>query len=112
MSWTKIIGKSIFYAALQAAYGSVVMSSSFSVKNFAKDQTTLQHAADALREYLVLAGIWTVATVLVLYADYGWKGGISGLIANLIFIFWIYFTYVSAFKYAVKTHNLQMPKVL
>jgi small-conductance mechanosensitive channel len=111
MSWTKIIGKAIFYAALQAAYGSVVMSSSFSVKNFAKDQVTLQHAADALREYLFLAAIWTLATVLVLSADYGLKGGIAGFIANMIFIVWIYYTYNSAFKYASKTYNLEMPEV-
>jgi hypothetical protein len=112
MSWPKIIGKAIFYSALQAAYGSVLMSSNFSVKNFAKDQETLQNAADALREYLILAFVWTLGTVLVLYSSYSWKGAIAALIANLIFIGWIYYIYVKAFQYAVDKYGLVMPRVL
>ena len=46
----KLIGKSILFASMQFAIGSVEMSSKFSVKNFSKDQDTLQNAADALDE--------------------------------------------------------------
>ena len=43
----KLIGKSILFASMQFAIGSVEMSSKFSVKNFSKDQDTLQNAADS-----------------------------------------------------------------
>jgi hypothetical protein len=52
---TLIIGKAILFASLQFAIGSVEMSSKFSVKNFATDQTTLQNAANALSDYLIVS---------------------------------------------------------
>lgn len=75
---------------IQAAIGSVEMSSRFSVMNFSKDQDTLQNAADALRSYLYVAFMWTLATVLVMYSQYGYYG---------------------AFKKAAITNNLGEPNV-
>ena len=49
-----IMGKAILFASMQFAIGSVEMSSKFSVKNFSKDQVTLQHAADALSDYIFI----------------------------------------------------------
>src|SRR3990172_11685321 len=90
-NWPKILGQAIFYSSIQAAIGSVEMSSRFSVMNFSKDQETLQNAADALRSYLYVALMWTFATVLVLYSQYGFSGAIVGFIANMAYIGWIFF---------------------
>lgn len=87
------------------------MSSKFSVLNFSKDQATLQRAADALRSYMIIAVIWTVGTVLALYASHGWCGGWVGLAANVVMMSWIYFSYVSAFKAAALENHLQVPTV-
>lgn len=108
---SKIVGQAIFYASMQAALGSVEMSSKYSVVNFSKDQDTLQNAADALRNYMYIGVAWAMATILVLYSTYDITGVIAGLIANAAFIGWIYFSYVNSFKIAAKKYNLVMPKV-
>jgi hypothetical protein len=107
----KILGQAIFYSSIQAAIGSVEMSSKFSVINFAKDQETLQNAADALRNYLYIACLWMLATVLVMYSQYGMKGGIAGFAANMGYIMWIYFSYIYAFKCAADKYKLKEPYV-
>ena len=110
-NWPKILGQAIFYASIQAAIGSVEMSSRFSVMNFSKDQETIQNAADALRSYMYIALAWSLATILVMYSQYGIPGGISGLIANMLYVGWIYFSYVRAFSITAKKYNLIEPKV-
>lgn len=111
INWPKILGQAIFYSSIQAAIGSVEMSSRFSVMNFSKDQETLQNAADALRSYLYVALMWTVATVLVLYSQYGIAGAIVGVIANIAYVGWIYFSYKGAFKKAATKYKLKEPSV-
>lgn len=110
-SVAKMFGQAIFYASIQAAIGSVEMSSRFSVMNFSKDQTTLQNAADALRSYLYVALIWTLATVLVMYSQYGWMGVAVGALSNLGYVAWIYFSYCNAFAKAAKKHGLTEPHI-
>lgn len=109
--WPRILGNAIFYSSIQAAIGSVEMSSKFSVINFAKDQETLQNAADALRNYLYIAALWTLATVLVLYSQYGMRGVVAGSLANLGYVGWIYFSYIHAFKMAAEKYDLKEPTV-
>lgn len=109
--WPKILGQSIFYSSIQAAIGSVEMSSKFSVMNFAKDQETLQNAADALRNYTYIAALWTLATILVLYSQYGTKGIVAGTVSNLAYVLWIYFSYIYAFKTAANKYGLKEPYV-
>jgi hypothetical protein len=108
-SLSKIIGQAIFYASIQAAIGSVEMSSRFSVMNFSKDQETLQNAADSLMSYMYVALAWASATILVLYSEYGQMGAIIGIIANAIYISWIYFSYIKAFRKAAKKYGLEEP---
>lgn len=107
----KMFGMAIFYSSIQAAIGSVEMSSRFSVINFCKDQDTLQNAADSLRGYLIIAGIWSCGTGAVMWSQFGWKGLIVGLIANFIYILWIYLSYLQAFRKAADKYGLKMPSV-
>lgn len=107
----KIIGKAFFYASIQASIGSVEMSSKFSVINFAKDQATLQRAADALRGYIFIGSIWAFAACLVLYGSDGWLGAWIGLAANVVLMGWIIISYLNAFKAAATTYNLKVPCV-
>ncbi len=106
-SCARVIGKSLFLGSLTTAIASVEMSSKFSVKNFSKDQKTLDHAKQALREYLMIGTIWLVATVLVQAAAYGLFGAATAIAANLMFMIWIYVSYQRAFREAAQTHNLQ-----
>lgn len=111
INWPKMIGQSIFYSSIQAAIGSVEMSSKFSINNFCKDQDTLQNAADSLRSYMLVALMWTIATMLVMYSMYQVPGLIVGFLSNMLYVGWIYFSYVHAFKKAAKKYNLQEPTV-
>jgi hypothetical protein len=108
----KVVGKAIFLSSIISSLGSVEMSSRFSVLNFSKDQVTLQRAADALRSFLMVSSLWTVGTMLSLFAEYGWCGALIGLLACLIMMAWIIISYIKAFKEAAKENHLQVPEVI
>lgn len=101
-----IFGKSILFASMQFAIGSVEMSSKFSVKNFAKDQETLDNAISALRDYIIIGILWTLGTSFIFFANYGVKGLILNILANTSIILWIWISYQKAFKDAANKNNL------
>jgi hypothetical protein len=105
----KMVGEAILYSSIQFAIGSVEMSSKFSVKNFSKDTETLNNAIEALYDYLKIAIIWTIGVSMLLYSSYGIMGLMTGLVANLIIIMWIYFSYIEAFKVAANKYGLSYP---
>lgn len=110
----KMLGEAILYGSIQFSVGSVEMSSKFSVKNFSKDQDTLQNAADALMDYIKISFVWTLGVTLLLFSKYGLMGAISAIIANAVVVAWIYFSYVDAFKAAIKKdgdNKLVFPKL-
>lgn len=107
----KIIGKSIMLASQSFAIGSVTQSSVYSVRNFSKDQTTLDNAADALRIYMYIGGIWGVSNMMVLGASYGVKGAMFAAAFNIIIMYWIWDIYIAAFKEAAEKYQLNQPKV-
>ena len=96
----ELLGEAILLASIQFSIGSVEMSSKFSVKNFSKDQKTLQNAADSLCDYLKIAFIWTLGVTLLLYSKFKLYGLIAGIVTNLIVTLWIYISYMTAFKSA------------
>lgn len=109
--YMKMLGEAILYSSIQFAIGSVEMSSKFSVKNFSKDQETLQNAADALADYLKIGLLWTIGVSILLFSNYGKAGAVIGFVANAIIIGWIYFSYIESFKQAAKKYNLVEPKI-
>jgi len=106
-----LLGEAILLASMQFAIGSVEMSSKFSVRNFSKDQQTLQDAANALSSYLKIGLLWTFGLTMLFYAKHDKIGAIIALITNLLIISWIYYNYLSSFEYAAKTYNLNVPYV-
>jgi hypothetical protein len=105
----KLIGKSILFASMQFAIGSVEMSSKFSVKNFSKDQDTLQNAADALSDYLIIGLLWTLGTCLIFYANYKIHGVVINTIINFAIMYWIYWSYIKSFNSACIKYGLAPP---
>jgi hypothetical protein len=105
----KIVAKALFYSSIQASIGSVEMSSKFSVLNFAKDQETLQRAADALRNYMKIGIIWSAGSILALYSSYGMCGAWLALASNLLMMLWIIVSYIDSFAEAAKRYSLQKP---
>lgn len=109
--FAEMLGNSILFASIQASIGSVELSSKFSVVNFSKDQTTLQGASDALTGYMIIAVIWTFGSALISYGQYGKVGLITSVIANLVMVSWIFFSYLHCFKVAADRYGLQFPKL-
>lgn len=107
----KALGNAILYSSISFAIASVEMSSKFSVKNFAKDQETLQNAADALSDYLKIGAFWALGTTLVLGSSYGKQGAFWSLLMNGIILFWVYWSYKKAFKMAADKYHLKIPTV-
>lgn len=105
----KVLGKAILFASMQFAIGSVEMSSKFSVKNFSKDQETLQNAADALSDYIMIAILWTIGTSFLFYSNYKVQGLVINIISNLFIVLWIVLSYFKAFREACEKSNLKMP---
>lgn len=106
-----LFGEAILLASMQFAIGSVEMSSKFSVRNFSKDQETLQNAADALSDYLRIGLLWTIGLTMLFYAKHDKIGAIIALITNLLIIAWIYYSYLASFEYAATTNKLVLPTV-
>jgi hypothetical protein len=107
----KMLGNAILLASIQASIGSVEMSSKFSVVNFSKDQETLQGAADALTGYLLIAFVWTIGSAMISYGQYSWAGLFTSLVANIVLVGWIYFSYLHSFNVAKIKYGLKFPKV-
>lgn len=107
----RMLGEAILYSSIQFAIGSVEMSSKFSVKNFSKDQETLQNAADALADYMKIGILWTLGVTILLYCNYGVSGVITSLLVNILIMTWIYVSYINAFRAAINKSNLKMPYV-
>lgn len=107
----KIIGKSMMLGSQQYALGSVLMSSTFSVRNFSKDQETLQAAADALVNYIWMGVVWTLSNIMVLGATYGTAGAISATVSNGAVMLWMYVAYLKAFQIAQDKYGLARPKL-
>lgn len=105
-----IFGKAILMASMQFAIGSVEMSSKFSVRNFAKDQETLNNAIDALRDYMIIGSIWTFGTSLIFFVNYGTIGLIVNILANMSIILWIYLSYFAAFEETASKNNLKVER--
>jgi hypothetical protein len=106
-----VLGEAILLASMQFSIGSVEMSSKFSVKNFSKDQETLQNAADALSDYMKIGILWTIGLSILFYARYDKFGAAMTVIINILIIAWIYFSYINAFDVACKNNNLKCPIV-
>jgi len=107
----KLIGKSILFASMQFAIGSVEMSSKFSVKNFSTSDDVLQNACDALSDYLIIGLLWTLGTSLIFYAGYQWQGVMVNTVINFFIMYWIYWSYQKSFRYAVDRHHLSHPEM-
>ena len=106
-----MLREAILLASMQFSIGSVEMSSKFSVKNFSKDQETLQNAADALSDYLKIGILWTIGLSIMFYARYDKIGAAMSIIMNILIIAWIYFSYMKSFEIASKNNNLTPPIV-
>lgn len=107
----KCLGEAILFSSISFSVASVEMSSKFSVKNFSKDQETLQNAADALSDYLKIGCLWAIGTILVQFCNFGWQGAITSAVMNAVIILWIYISYIKSFEVAAGKYNLQMPNV-
>ena len=107
--YAAILGQGLFLSSISFSIGSVAMSSTFSVINFSTDEKTLQNAANALAQYVILAVIWTIATMLVMYSQYNWCGALIGFVANLVITGWIVGMYIHAFKIASHKNNVPFP---
>lgn len=106
-----VIGTAILFSSLQFSVASVEMSSKYSVKNFSKDQQTLQHAADALSDFIYIGALWTAGTSMMAWGTHGMIGCVITLSANLIIMTWITLSYLKTFRYACVTYNLKMPSM-
>jgi len=110
-SLVTIIGTAILFSSLQFSVASVEMSSKYSVKNFSKDQQTLQHAADALSDYIYIGTLWTIGTSMMAWGTHGFLGCVINIIANVLIMGWIILSYKKTFKYACDNNKLCMPKM-
>jgi hypothetical protein len=106
-----ILGKAILMASMQFAIGSVEMSSKFSVKNFSKDQRTLDNAVKALKDYMLIGTLWTIGTSMIFYVNYGFKGLMMNIIANASIMLWIYMSYYAAFNESVNLFRVENPSL-
>lgn len=105
----KAVGEAIIFGSIQFSIGSVEMSSKFSIMNFAKDQSTLDNAMAALKDYMKIGLLWTIGTSLIMYSNFQQLGLLTNLIVNIGIMVWIGYSYHICFKKAVEKYSLLMP---
>ncbi len=110
-SLTLIAGEALLFSAMQFSLGSVELSSKFSVRNFTKDQETMNNAVRALKDYNVVALVWTIGVALMFGGIHGWTGLIASVVFNFAFVLWINLTYFAAFHEAAQKFNLTVPSM-
>jgi len=101
-----LVGKSLFFASIQVALASIEMDSKFAIKTM-KDQNSLDHAVQSLKSYIIIAVVWTLASMLTLYSIYGSLGIFVGFITNFAVIMWLIITYKNLFNEVCKTNGLK-----
>lgn len=104
-----LIGDVTIAATVQFVVANLLMTSTFNIIHFTKQQTTLQHASDRLSNYVKISLICTIALTLLFYAKKDIIGAIISLIINILMIISIYISYTEAFKISAKNHNLSYP---
>jgi len=106
-----LISEALLYGSIQWSIASVSMSSSFSVRNFSKDQTTLNHAIEALAEYIKVGLIWTILVTALMWYNHGVKGVVISVVMNLLIMGWLWYTYNDAFCAAAHKYELIKSKL-
>jgi hypothetical protein len=105
------LGEAILLSSISFSIASVEQSSKFSVKNFSKDQETLQNAADALIDYMKIGVLWAGGCMMVMYAKYGNEGLLYSTVMNAVILAWVYISYKKAFQSAADKYGLVMPNL-
>lgn len=109
--WAKVVSRALFSATASFGIGSVELDSKISILNNVKNQEQLNHAVYALREYSIVVILWTTAVAFAMYANYGIRGALTGIFANMLILTWIVSTYSKTFNKLVDMYNLQQPKL-
>jgi len=107
-----LVADALIASTLQLKIAEVGMSSSFSVQHYVNSQETLDHAVDALDNYIIVGIISAIALSSLYYLKNNTPGFIICLMANLLIISWLYYSYNLAFDEVVKKYNLKLKKSL
>ena len=107
-----LVADALIAATLQLKIAGVGMSSSFSVQHYVNSQETLDHAVDALDNYIIVGIISAIALSSLYYRKNNTPGFIICLMSNLLIISWLYYSYNLAFDEVVKKYNLKLKKSL
>ena len=102
----EVIGKSLFFASLQLAIGSIELGSKYIIPRLVKDQDSMDLAMNGLKDYMIIAIIWTISVSLILYSSYGKYGLVCGIISNIVVTCWLYNGYMKSLRLAGKKNNL------
>lgn len=108
----KLAGEAILLSSIGFSIASVEMSSKFSVKNFSKDQRTMQAASTALDTYNTVGLLWALGVTIMLWGSYGRPGLAWGIITNVAVLAWINISYLHAFKQATEQNDVKFPRCM
>lgn len=106
-----LIGDITIATTVQFVIANLLMTTTYNIIHFYKNQISLQHAANHLSNYIKISLICTMALVLLFYAKNDIIGAIITLIINILIIIFIYVNYTEAFKVSAKNNNLDYPDI-
>lgn len=108
---TKIISKSILLATILFALSNVEIGSKLQVLTSIEDQEELQLSADSLSTFILIGIIWTIGSSLLMYSYYQIQGFLVCFVINLIFLGYIYNSFIKIFRKISKSNNLEFPNI-
>jgi hypothetical protein len=101
-----LIGEAIILSSIQFSISCIEMSPKCVIRQFTKDQESLQNAIDSLSDYIKIGTIWTLFITTLFYAKHDKVGAIIAILINILIMAWVYFTYNKTIEKAAKANNL------
>ena len=105
------VARGLFYASLQVSLGFVALNSKLSLVDSRDDQQYFDEAANFLKIYMIAALVWTISSMLLTFAEYGWCGAFFDLVSNIALTTWVIYSYHTSLKKTSQKLGLHLEEI-
>jgi hypothetical protein len=102
-----LIGKVLVNTAMQATLGNLELPSRLLLRNFTNTQGDADSFIDATHGYILIGGIWTLGTTILMYVMHEHVGALLNLLFQLLAMTWIISRRYSVYIANVQQYNLK-----
>lgn len=105
LSWPELIGKVLVTTTVQLSLGSLELPSRLLIYNTATSQEAADFIIGEFHTYMLIGGLWTVGTSILLYLSHLHIGALLNSLFNISAMAWIIHRRYSALVANAKKYN-------